>query len=849
MMHVIILTPVFFFTLMAGSVLHADEADVFFDDSYVHEIRLYLDDPDWYNSLFAGHAFDPEDPLFPARFVYGDVVIDPVGVRFKGNSSFRISGVKKSFKIDFNEYADQVFCGLKKLNLNNGFRDPTILREKLFLDFAGRYVPTIRAVHTRLYVNDEYWGLYLAVEQVDKTFVQSRFGNSEDGNLFKGESVGSGFGSDLTWLGMDPEPYFHHYVLETNQTENDWSGLIHFIDVLNNGTPETFVEELEAVFDVDSWAKALALNILFVNLDSYCGSAHNYFLYDRDDTGRFTHLFWDTNEAFGSFLFGIPPWENPLTIGPFWMPETPPFDPPAERPLMERFWEIDAYERRYLRYLAHMLREGFNPEMMSTRIKELARVIRDDVYADSNKPYTNEQFEIAMTEDIVSGMGPIYGLGHFVEERSDWLDRRLDEFASRSDLRFNELMPVNDSTASDEASDCDPWVEIYNTGPGRVTIQGVFMTDDPNVPTKWALPLLDLDDGQFLLLWIDGEVNEGPRHAPFSLDPVGGELCLFKQEGANVMLIDDVTYPSLDADISYGRFPDGEGEWQKMDCHATPSVPNEEDACMTATLFINEFMADNDSTIEDPDEPGAFEDWIEICNPGPDAVDLGGMYLTDDLTDQTRYKIPAGVIIGPGGYMLFWADGNPEQGPAHTDFKLSATGEEIGLYTSDGVTEVDSVVFGQQVTDISWGRLPDGSETWQSFIRPTPGTTNSSPRLSLHSPENWALISSPPTFSWTGAGYDLFGLYLLLPIAGEYRPIGDPFPTWTLETSLDISSDNVLWKYMDQDTWASWAVIGIDTTTWDWQIAGPHWFMKVPAHGITSQVPGGRLPGSNSLLR
>ncbi|MDY6974096.1 MAG: winged helix-turn-helix domain-containing protein, partial [Thermodesulfobacteriota bacterium] len=56
-------------------------------------------------------------------------------------------------------------------------------------------------------------------------------------------------------------------------------------------------------------------------------------------------------------------------------------------------------------------------------------------------------------------------------------------------------------------------------------------------------------------------------------------------------------------------------------------------------------------------------------------------------------------------------------------------------------------------------------------------------------------------------------------------------------------------QYMDQDTWASWAVIGIDTTTWDWQIAGPHWFMKVPAHGITSQVPGGRLPGSNSLLR
>ncbi len=199
--------------MMGAGPAQADEADVFFDDSYVHEVHITFTDPDWYDTLYNSHANDPDDPYFPAAVECDDVVLDPVGVRFKGNSSFSIPGVKKSFKIDFNEYdPDATFVGLKKLNLNNGFKDPTLLRAKIFLDFAGAFVPTIRAVHTRLYVNGTYWGLYTAVEQVDKTFAQSRFGDDEDGNLFKAAASddasgpNSDFGSDLTWLGSDPRP-------------------------------------------------------------------------------------------------------------------------------------------------------------------------------------------------------------------------------------------------------------------------------------------------------------------------------------------------------------------------------------------------------------------------------------------------------------------------------------------------------------------------------------------------------------------------------------------------------------------------------------------------------------------
>ncbi len=177
------------------NIAPADESDTFFDDSYVHEIYLTFDDADygttgWYDTLYDSHANDPDDPYFPAGFSGDGVTIDTVGVRFKGNSSFSANGIKKSFKIDFDEYDEDndelVFYDLKKLNLNNGFKDPTMLREKLFLDFAGDFVAAPRAVHTKVYVNGEYYGLYTAVEQVDKTFVQNRFGDDEDGNLFKG---------------------------------------------------------------------------------------------------------------------------------------------------------------------------------------------------------------------------------------------------------------------------------------------------------------------------------------------------------------------------------------------------------------------------------------------------------------------------------------------------------------------------------------------------------------------------------------------------------------------------------------------------------------------------------------
>ena len=99
-------------------------------------------------------------------------------------------------------------------------------------------------------------------------------------------------------------------------------------------------------------------------------------------------------------------------------------------------------------------------------------------------------------------------------------------------------------------------------------------------------------------------------------------------------------------------------------------------------------------------------------------------HLTDDENDPTRWKIPADVVIGAGDYLVFWADGDEEQGDLHAGFKLTTGGEQVALYDSDGTTLIDLITFGLQDPDISYGRYPDANDDWCYLSEPTPGAPN-----------------------------------------------------------------------------------------------------------------------------
>ena len=152
-----------------------------------------------------------------------------------------------------------------------------------------------------------------------------------------------------------------------------------------------------------------------------------------------------------------------------------------------------------------------------------------------------------------------------------------------------------------------------------------------------------------------------------------------------------------------------------------------------AILVINEILARNDLGVTDPQ--GENEDWIEIYNSGQEAINIGGMYLTDDLSEPTKWRIPndnfSATTIQPGGYLLIWADNDIADAGLHTNFELDAdVGDELGLFDTDGITLFDSVTFGDQTPDVSYGRDPDATSNLVT-LNPTPGTSNNSSYLAV----------------------------------------------------------------------------------------------------------------------
>lgn len=145
-------------------------------------------------------------------------------------------------------------------------------------------------------------------------------------------------------------------------------------------------------------------------------------------------------------------------------------------------------------------------------------------------------------------------------------------------------------------------------------------------------------------------------------------------------------------------------------------------------LRINEILALNDQT--NFDENGEYDDWIELFNDSHEAIDIGGMYVTDDLNQPDMWQIPASfpdsTTIQPGEFLLLWADKDPEQGILHLNIKLSGDGEQIGLakLTDSGFVFIDTLVFGSQTADVSYGRFPDGGDDFKFFTVPSPGYEN-----------------------------------------------------------------------------------------------------------------------------
>ena len=131
-------------------------------------------------------------------------------------------------------------------------------------------------------------------------------------------------------------------------------------------------------------------------------------------------------------------------------------------------------------------------------------------------------------------------------------------------------------------------------------------------------------------------------------------------------------------------------------------------------VVINEFIVDPDGS------DGGYE-WMELYNPGSTSVVLDGWTLADG--GQDTWTFPDGTALGAGEFLLIWCDEDLDQGTMHAAVKLSSGGEPLTLTDANGVVQ-DAVEFPTQVADVSWARVPDGDETWQTLAPPTPEAPN-----------------------------------------------------------------------------------------------------------------------------
>ena len=584
--------------------------------------------------------------------------IEQVGIRLRGAAAR--GSRKKSFKISFRAFGhdDREFFSLRKLNLNSDFQDPHLMRAKTCTDlFRLMGVDAARVGYTKLYINDDYRGLFANYEDIDKTFLRTRFGGN-DGNLYKcdGASMQNGRGG---------------YQLTTNEEIRDYSDILEFIDVLNNTPDSNFKEEIEKVFDVDEMLMYTACNVLVGAWDDYWVLAKNFYFYHDLLTDQFNYI----------------PHDFDGSLGTYWYPRNMDvadqnvynWSPNSGRPMVEKLLEVPAYRDRYTHYLMLLCMYAFSLETMEPEIDKTADVIRETLI---NDPYWNwdpSDFDKAFDQAISRG-NVKYGMKEYISLRRTSALEQLEQIGpfikqlNRLPLLPTETDPVIISQLVVDRENVSHVKLIYKVGNSTEEIE-----------------MLDNGSGS------DEKANDFVYTAQIPAQ-ANADQVLYYVEATNGI-------------GKTSRYP-AANEWASFSINYEPPQ-----------IAINELGAQNESTKQD--ENDEYDDWFELYNPGDELVNLTGMYVSDNLSKPRKWRL-GNLSIPAKGFLLLWADNDPEQGANHVGFKLSRDGEELGLFDTDENQNlpIDTLQFGLQIVDISFGRTQDGAEEWIFFDEPTPGRGN-----------------------------------------------------------------------------------------------------------------------------
>ncbi len=387
--------------------LNMEYEEKLFDPSEPISVNILMDDGKWDEML--QNATSEE-------YVQCDVEINGttfyrVGVRPKGNTS--LSSIasdpdteRYSFKLEFDQFVEGQTCyGLDKLVLNNNYADATNMKEALIYDMF-QYLGADASLYNyaKLSVNGEYWGVYLALEAVEDSFLLRNYG-AENGSLYKPENMGmggpgnggsfsrrEGGGSDLNYTDDELDSYETIWEGEVgNTSKSDHKRVVAALKAVSEK------EDLEDCMDVDNLLRYMAVHVFAVNQDSLSGNmAHNYYLYEHN--GKLNLLPWDYNLAWGGMGMGRSGSSGASSV------VNDAIDTPFDgTDFFDGLLENEAYLEQYHGYLEQLVEEyisngGFDAFYSRTRgyLDELVRT-------DPTAFYTYDEYDAAaqMLSDVI----------------------------------------------------------------------------------------------------------------------------------------------------------------------------------------------------------------------------------------------------------------------------------------------------------------------------------------------------------------------------------------------------------------------------------------------------------------
>jgi hypothetical protein len=630
----------------------------------IRTIDLQFAQPNYWQQLTQN--YQPKIDL-PATMVVDGITYDSVGVRFKGQTSYTMlppGSQKKSFNITVDHvYPDQDLMGYGTLNLNNGFQDASFLREVIFLDLIRDHVPAAKANFVHLNINGESWGIYPNVQQLNSKFLKEWF-FSNNGSLWRADSptgtTGGGGGPNwgdgtaaLNDLGPDTSAYQPYYTLKRTEQTHPWDDLVTVCDRLNNLPEAQLMDSLPAYLDIDRVLWFLASEIAFSDDDSYVHKGKmDYYLYWDEETGRMTPLEFDGNSVMKN---------NAVNWSAFYNANN------VNYPLLNKLLAVPAWRQRYLAHLRTIISGKMNSASFNALLASWSSLIDAEVQADPKKLYSYTAFQNELNV-----------LQNFITNRRNVLLAN-PEVAQVAPVISQAVQLVNGVEWSQPTPAENPLIRCTTPAIGVAAVNLYYSTGLYGNFTRMAM----YDDG----LHDDGAAGDGVYGATLPAAPAMTWVRWYLEA------------VSSNAAMSVSYHPPGAEHDVFIYQVAHEMVAN-------APVRINELMAWNTNIVAD--NALQYDDWIELHNTGDEPYDLGGHFLTDNGSLLQKYAFPAGTVIGPGEYLIVWADNEPEQGPDHAPFALASSGESVWLSDPQGMV-LDHVIFGQQVVNLSYAREPNGT--------------------------------------------------------------------------------------------------------------------------------------------